>query len=66
MTLNGCPLVVSLLPGATDTGWFHQAVVAGGAEIRFLRGRVRFLGWDRTPIPSPRRPSLLAIYRGAR
>jgi site-specific DNA-methyltransferase (adenine-specific) len=55
-------LVVALIPGCTDTRWFHS-YVNGKAEIRFLKGRVRFLGWMGTPIPSPRRPSLLAIYR---
>ena len=61
----GCALVVALLPARTETGWFHDLVIGGAAEIRFVRGRLRFLGWERTPIPAPRNPSLLAIYRGA-
>lgn len=36
-------LVVGLLPASTDLAWFHEDVVAAGAEVRFLRGRVRFL-----------------------
>ena len=55
-------LVVMLLPAATDTRWFHESVLPD-AEIRFVRGRVRFVGWEGTPIPAPKSPSLLAIYR---
>lgn len=36
-------LVVGLLPASTDLEWWHRDIVRGGAEIRFLRGRVRFL-----------------------
>lgn len=55
-------LVVMLLPCATDTGWFHE-VVWPHAELHFIRGRVRFLGWRGTPIRAPRAPSLVAVYR---
>lgn len=34
-------LVVALLPARTDTAWFHDYVY-GKADIRFLRGRLRF------------------------
>lgn len=56
-------LVVALLPASVDTGWFHEAVLPY-AELRFIRGRVRFLGWEGTPIPAPKAPSIVAIYRG--
>lgn len=56
-------IVVALLPAATDTGWFHQHVLKVGAELRYYRGRIRFIGWRGTPIPAPRTPSLFAIYR---
>jgi phage N-6-adenine-methyltransferase len=36
-------LVVGLLPASTDLGWWHDDVVAAGAEVRYIRGRVRFL-----------------------
>jgi site-specific DNA-methyltransferase (adenine-specific) len=36
-------LVVGLLPASTDLAWWHDDVVAAGAEIRYIRGRVRFL-----------------------
>lgn len=35
-------LVVGLLPASTDLAWWHDDVI-GHAEIRYLRGRVRFL-----------------------
>lgn len=35
-------LVVGLLPASTDLAWWHEDVV-GFAEVRYLRGRVRFL-----------------------
>jgi phage N-6-adenine-methyltransferase len=35
-------LVVGLLPASTDLAWWHDDVV-GRAEVRYLRGRVRFL-----------------------
>jgi phage N-6-adenine-methyltransferase len=35
-------LVVGLLPASCDLAWWHEDVV-GHAEVRYLRGRVRFL-----------------------
>ncbi|MGH2373023.1 MAG: DNA N-6-adenine-methyltransferase [bacterium] len=35
-------LVVGLLPASTDLAWWHNDVV-GHAEVRYIRGRVRFL-----------------------
>lgn len=35
-------LVVGLLPASTDLKWWHEDVV-GYAEVRYIRGRVRFL-----------------------
>lgn len=36
-------IVVGLLPASTDLKWWHDDVVAAGAEVRYIRGRVRFL-----------------------
>ena len=36
-------LVVGLLPASTDLAWWHDDVVGHADEIRYLRGRVRFL-----------------------
>jgi phage N-6-adenine-methyltransferase len=55
-------LVVALIPPSVDTKWFHE-FVKERAEIRFVRGRIRFLGWMHTPIGSPKQGNILAIYR---
>lgn len=34
-------LVVMLIPSRTDTRWFHEYIY-GKAEIRFVRGRLKF------------------------
>ena len=39
----GSALVVGLLPASTDLAWWHDDVVAAAAEVRYIRGRVRFL-----------------------
>ena len=55
-------VVVALLPASTDTAWFHDLVLGKAAEVRFRRGRIRFLGWKGTPIGSPKIGSVFAIY----
>lgn len=50
--------VVMLLPARTDTRWFHEYIY-GKAEIRFIRGRLKFGGADNAaPFPS-----MVVIYR---
>lgn len=45
-------LVVGLLPARTDTAWWHEWV-QGKAEIRFVRGRIKFVGAKHSaPFPS--------------
>ena len=44
--------VVMLLPARTDTKWFHEYIL-GKAEIRFIRGRLKFGGCkNAAPFPS--------------
>ena len=44
--------VVMLLPARTDTRWFHEYIY-GKAEIRFIRGRLKFGGSQNSaPFPS--------------
>jgi phage N-6-adenine-methyltransferase len=50
-------LVVLLVPARTDTQWFHDWV-HGKAEVRFIRGRLRF-GEAEASAPFP---SMLATY----
>lgn len=54
-------LIVALLPVRTDTRWFHELVLPH-AVIRFIRGRIKWIGWQGTPIPAPREPSMFAFY----
>lgn len=53
--------VVMLLPARTDTKWFHDYILHH-AEIRFLKGRLKFGGGcNSAPFPS-----MLVIFRGVR
>ena len=50
--------VVMLIPARTDTEWFHEYVY-GKAEIRFIRGRVKF-GGSKNNDPFP---SMICVFR---
>ena len=51
-------LVVMLIPARTDTKWFHDYIL-GKAEIRFIRGRLKFGGADNAaPFPS-----MIVVFR---
>ena len=50
--------VVCLLPARTDTRWFHDYVL-DRAEIRFVRGRLKF-GGSKNSAPFP---SMVAVFR---
>ena len=51
--------VVLLAHARTDTQWFHCWVYGKAAEIRFIKGRLKF-GDGATPAPFP---SLVAIFK---
>lgn len=51
--------VAMLLPARSDTRWFHSLVALHASEVRFISGRLRFVG---TAAPAPF-PSILAILR---
>lgn len=55
---TGNTTVVALLPSRTDTKWFHEYIY-GKAEIRFLRGRLKF-GRAQNSAPFP---SMVVIWR---
>jgi len=55
--------VVLLIPARTDTTYFHEYIF-GKAEIRFLRGRLKFTDENGTAKDAAPFPSLIAIYRG--
>ncbi len=50
-------LVVCLVPARTDTAWWHGYAMKG--EVRFIRGRLKFVGGDY----SAPFPSALVIFR---
>lgn len=52
-------LVVALIPARTDTKWFHTYVLPY-AEIRFIKGRLKF-GNSKKVAPFS---NLIAIYKG--
>lgn len=61
-------VVVMLIPARTDTRYFHD-YICGKAEIRFIKGRLKFLDMDfvgeekdRKLSPAPF-PSMLVIFR---
>ena len=52
-------LTVMLIPARTDTKWFHDYIY-NKAEIRFIRGRLKF-GGGKNSAPFP---SMVVIFRG--
>ena len=55
--------IVLLIPARTDTSYFHDYIY-GKAEMRFLRGRLRFAHEDGTTYATAPFPSMLVIYNG--
>ncbi|TFD51977.1 adenine methyltransferase [Cryobacterium sp. Hh11] len=52
---------VLLVPARTDVKWFHE-IVLPRAEVRFIKGRLRF-GGSKDPAPFP---TMLVIFRGGK
>ena len=50
--------IVMLLPARTDTKWWHRSVMAKAKSIRFIEGRLRFVGGS----SSAPFPSVIVIY----
>ena len=56
---GGCKNAILLIPARTDTKWFHDFIYHK-AEVRFLKGRLRFGGTNaNAPFPS-----MVVIFRG--
>lgn len=55
--------IVALLPARTDTRWFHDYIYGKAKEIRFIKGRIKFLPEtiDRKSSTAPF-PSMLIIF----
>lgn len=54
-------VIVLLIPARTDTTYFHEYIY-GKAEIRFIRGRLKFTDEDGNAAASAPFPSMLVIY----
>lgn len=54
-----CRTAVLLLPARTETKWFHDFIYHR-AQIRFIRGRIRFDG----AVYNAPFPSMVVIFRG--
>lgn len=55
---GNCLCAVMLIPARTDTRWFHEYIY-GLAEIRFVRGRLKF-GDSANSAPFP---SMVVVFR---
>lgn len=54
--------VVCLIPARTDTAYWHEYVIGGGAEVRFIKGRLKF-GDHKNSAPFP---SAIVVFRAER
>lgn len=55
--------IVLLVPARTDTTYFHDYIY-GKAEIRFIRGRLKFSDENGVPSNNAPFPSMVVIYNG--
>ena len=55
--------IVLLIPSRTDTAYFHNYIY-GKAELRFIRGRLKFTDEDGNTKKSAPFPSMIVIYNG--
>ena len=58
---NPNAIVVMLIPARTDTGYFHKYIY-GKAEIRFIKGRLKFGGQQKGSGSAPF-PSMIVIFK---
>lgn len=54
-------VVVMLIPARTDTRYFHDYIY-NKSEIRFIKGRIKFVGNNKSSNSAPF-PSMLVVYR---
>jgi site-specific DNA-methyltransferase (adenine-specific) len=59
---NGAELVTAILPSSTDVSWFHDYIY-GIAEIRFIRGRVKFENSENGKSGSSTKGTMIVIWR---
>ena len=56
--------IVLLIPARTDTSYFHDFIY-GKAEIRFVRGRLKFTDDNGKQYAAAPFPSMVVIYNGS-
>jgi phage N-6-adenine-methyltransferase len=59
--LGGGATVVCLVPARTDTAWWHDYAAKG--EVRFIRGRIKFVDQTGNATNSAPFPSAIVVYR---
>ena len=57
---GGYPIVL-LIPSRTDTSYFHDYIY-GKANLRFVRGRLRFTDDNGVPADPAPFPSMVVVY----
>ena len=57
--------IILLIPARTDTAYFHDYIY-GKAEIRFVRGRLKFTDENGAAGQSAPFPSMLVVYNGGK
>ena len=60
--VRGGETIVLLIPARTDTSYFHDCIY-GKAEIRFIRGRLKFEDENGAAMNPAPFPSMVVIYR---
>lgn len=58
--------VVCLIHARTDTAFWHDVVMRYAREIRFVRGRLRFLDDHKRELSGATFPSVLVVFGGRR
>lgn len=69
----GLATTVACLPARVDTRWFHDTVwdvragrAREGVELRFIRGRVRYINEKGERMASAKFPNVIVIWRAKR
>lgn len=57
-----CKVICALLPGRTDSVWFHNFVLGKANELLLIKGRIKFEG----ALYSAPFPSVVAVYHPTR
>lgn len=56
-------IVVMLIPARTDTSYFHEYIFGKADEVRFLRGRIKFLDQAGNSSDAAPFPSTVVVWR---